>query len=262
MLLVCVGRGLTVLTTLGLPQSKVVCASVSTLAQDPGFSARTLSQVSPCIPVLLSEAAQVFSGTLCAPRPSWDMHFVSFPGPSSSGDWSAWQMHCPWWAVHLNHLPGPSLSPGTTRTPSQVYHVCLPSRSWISGCNTPGQMPTIQDPRKTWLATRACLQFGCGGCLLLGLQITASLCLLAWLSHTSASLCLRDVGIHSQLALLFGIRFILCSMNMLVSALEPFLGKFSTPRPSPPPQRSHGLVVISGYLSQIVLRVTQVWSLP
>ena len=43
----CVGEGAhSVCTTLGLPQSKVACASQVYTIQAPGFSARTLSQVS------------------------------------------------------------------------------------------------------------------------------------------------------------------------------------------------------------------------
>ena len=76
----CVGEGAhSVCTTLGLPQSKVACASQVYTIQAPGFSARTLSQVSLAFCALPRSKLLRFSGTLQRTQTQLGYAFCVFP---------------------------------------------------------------------------------------------------------------------------------------------------------------------------------------
>ena len=110
--------------------------------------------------------------------PKQALGFVCFPGLSCSGSGSqvlhkdtdsavhavcalprseqlrrpgAWRAHCPRWSVRLITSPVPAAQfPGrVARAPSQVCCVCPLRPSW--------RMSTVQDPRKTCLATGSLL---------------------------------------------------------------------------------------------------------
>jgi len=157
---------------------------------------------------------------------------MPFPGPSSSGDQvlgkhtvpvGPWVLIFPW-----------SQSLGVLGVPSECHLRCAMFLLWGADLRLQPswQMSTVQDPRKTWLATGACSQFG-GGCCLWGRD-----CLLPSSSSVALlPLCLRcgEGLVHSQLALLW------CSLNPLFSEparlclrIELFRGKFSLSRFFPP----------------------------
>ena len=85
--LACVGSARSGWATLGLPQPETACASWFCTAQSPGCFARTLSQVGPAFPALPRSKLLRLSGAVQGQRPRWVVHFVPFPGPSSSGKW-------------------------------------------------------------------------------------------------------------------------------------------------------------------------------
>jgi len=135
-----------------------------------------LPQLTACVPsqsTLLS--LQVALQGNC---PKQALGFVCFPGLSCSGSGSqvlhkdtdsaahavcalprseqlrrpgAWRAHCPRWSVRLITSPVPAAQfPGcVARAPSQVCCVCPLRPSW--------RMSTVQDPRKTCLATGSLL---------------------------------------------------------------------------------------------------------
>ena len=154
---ICVRSAHSVWITLGLSQVTVACAFLVYTAQAPGCSA------GHC--------------------PKWALHFVQFSGLNCSGSGSqvfhkgtdsighafcalprseqlrqpgAWQAHCPRCAMHLNHLPVPAWFPRCSMRAQSHVAVCL---LWGAGVRlqTSWQMSTVQDPRKTWLATRSLL---------------------------------------------------------------------------------------------------------
>ena len=71
-------------TTLGLPQSKVACASWVYTAQAPECSATVLSQVGHTFPALPRSEPLRFPGILQGHKCEWTVQFVPLPGPSSS----------------------------------------------------------------------------------------------------------------------------------------------------------------------------------
>ena len=92
-------------------------------------------------------------------RTQFGLHFVPFPGPSSSGNQVLGECTFPRCGVSY-HLPGPS------RSVSWVCHLrCTMRLFWAADLwLQPSQwISSIQDPRKAWLATGSHLQFG-GGC--------------------------------------------------------------------------------------------------
>ena len=90
---------------------------------------------------------------------------------------------------------------------------------------TSWQMPTVQDPRKMWLATRSLLTVW-WKMLVSGAEIGAVPCLLALaVACLSASGGVR--GLYAAGYLSFGICSILCSVSRPGCPLELFLGKFS-----------------------------------
>lgn len=135
---VCVGGLTGVWTTLGLLQSRWYVLHRSTLLGSRVFCKDTVPKWRPCILCLPRSATQVLPGTLLQDSDRLDHAFVSFPGPSSSGDCRCLATHYPWWAVHLNHLPVPaSQFPGCT-TRNTISGVSCVSYGEYSICNTPG----------------------------------------------------------------------------------------------------------------------------
>ena len=143
--LACVASARSVWTTLVLPQLTACVPSQSTLLSlqvalqgncpkqavhfmhFPGLSRQVLGY---------STKAQTRLG----------MHFVPFPGPSSSGG-QMLGVHCPRWAVHLNHLPGPSSSVSWLCRENTVSGVlCVSSWELISGCDPPGSYQPSRIP--------------------------------------------------------------------------------------------------------------------
>ena len=74
-------------STLGLPQPKAACTSQVHTAQAPARFARALSQVDTVFRALPSFKLLRFSEAPQGHRSRWAVHFVVFPGRSSSGDW-------------------------------------------------------------------------------------------------------------------------------------------------------------------------------
>ena len=126
------------------------------IAQAPGCSAGELSKVGPGLRVLPGSQVQVLGYSTKAQTRS-GRRFVPFPGPSSSGDQVLGQCTLPRWAVRL--ITSPSQPLGflcAQRERCLRRAVCLlwghdlwqqPSR----------RMATVQDPRKTCLATGSLL---------------------------------------------------------------------------------------------------------
>ena len=113
--LACVGSGCSLWITLGLPQPKAACASRVYTAHAPGGFVGALSQVDPVPHALPKSKPLRFSGTLQGHRPCWVVHFVSFPGLSSSGNWVVGKCNVPCepcilntpWSWLLNFLGTP-----------------------------------------------------------------------------------------------------------------------------------------------------------
>ena len=144
-------------TILGLPQPKVAHTPQVHTTQVLGCSARALSQVSSVFCAPPTSKPLSFSGASQNHRPRWAVHFVSFPGPTAQATGCL--------ASSLSQVGRVSYSPaqsqplsflGVPRKHSPRHAVCLlwgaDLRLWHSW-----QMSTIQDPRKTWLATRSLL---------------------------------------------------------------------------------------------------------
>ena len=120
-------------------------------------------------------------GTLQGQCPKQALHCVHYPDLSGSGSQvlhkgtdlagrvfcalprskklrqpGVWWAHCPRWAVHLKHLPSPGCSVSWVCHNRLRCTMCLlwgaDLRVWPSWW-----MSTIQDPRKTWLATGSLL---------------------------------------------------------------------------------------------------------
>ena len=133
----CWGSGLSVWTTLSLPQPKAACASWVYTAQAPGYSAGVLSKSGPVF-CALPTSAQVLSCSgslvLCKGTNFVGCVFCAFPRSKQLRRPGVCRAHCPRWALCLNHLPGPDAwFPGcAVRQPSQVCH------QLISGCDPPG----------------------------------------------------------------------------------------------------------------------------
>ena len=81
------GRARSEWATLGLPQLTAACAFQFYTAQAPGCSAGLLSKVSPAFRVLPRSTLHRFRfGYSIRPQTRLGVHFVPFPGPSSSGN--------------------------------------------------------------------------------------------------------------------------------------------------------------------------------
>ena len=89
----------------------------------PGSSARGLFHVDPVFCALPSSKPLRVSGALQGHRPQWAVRFVSFSGPSCSGDLVLSKRTAPGGHVFM-YLPGPSFSVSHMRdTQSQVCRV-------------------------------------------------------------------------------------------------------------------------------------------
>ena len=100
--------------TLGLPQSKVVCASQVYTAQALGCSTRASSHVSLVFSALPRSKPLRFSSTPQGHSTRWVMCFVPFPGLSSSG----------------NQVFGKPSVPGGPC----ILFTCPVPATWFSGC--------------------------------------------------------------------------------------------------------------------------------
>ena len=114
----------------------------------------------------------------------------------------AWGVHCP--AGLYIFITSPVLAAQlprvTTRALSQVHRVS--NGELISGCDTPGRLSTVQNPRKTWSATGSLLTVW-WEMSSLGPRLQQPLALQLWL-HTPASLPPEGEGLYgSQLDLLW-----------------------------------------------------------
>ena len=93
----------------------------------PGSSARALFHVDPVSRALPSSKPLRFSGALQGHRPQRDVHFVSFSGPSCSGDLVLSKCTVPGGHVFM-YLPGPSFSVSHVRNEVTVPGVpCVSS---------------------------------------------------------------------------------------------------------------------------------------
>ena len=84
-----------------------------------------------------------------------DMHFVPFPGPSSSGDQVLGEHTLQRWQVHLiTSLVPAAWFPGWSQLRLLRCGQCLfwGADIWLQPSR---RMSTIQNPRKSWLATRS-----------------------------------------------------------------------------------------------------------
>ena len=217
-------------TTLGLPQSKVACASRVYTAQSPSCSTRHYSKWELCfvhfpLPALrgLSHSG---SRVLHKARTRMDRVLCALPRSAQLRRTGAWWVNCSRRAMHLNHPPGPghSVLGCTARAESQVCHVS-PMGSWsLLHC---WQMSTIQDPRKTWLATGSLLTVW-WKMWFLGLRVQQPLAFRLWLSLARFSASGEEELLYSsQLALLwYSFTPLFCehTRGHHVS-LEPFTGK-------------------------------------
>ena len=89
----------------------------------PGSSARALFHVDPVFRALPSSKPLRFSGALQGHRPRWAVHFVLFPGASSSGDWVLGE--CTVLVGLCVLLPQPPVFPGAPREHSSWCALCL-----------------------------------------------------------------------------------------------------------------------------------------
>ena len=175
-------------------------------AQAPGCSAWELSKVGPVFHALPRSNPLRCSGTPQG-QTRLGMRSVFFPGPSSSGNQVFGERTVPGGPCILITSPVPAVQfpGGPARALSQ------PCVSWGADLRLrpSWQMSTIQDPRKTWLATGSLLTVW-WRMPVSGAEIGAAPCLLA-LAVTHLPLCLQEEDglVRSQLALLW------CSLNPL-----------------------------------------------
>ena len=132
------------------------CASWVSTA--PGCSAGELSKGGPVFHALPRSNPLRCSGTPQG-QTRLGMRFVSFPGPSSSGNQVFGERTVPGGPCILITSPVPAVQfpGGPARALSQ------PCVSWAADLRLrpSWQMSTIQDPRKTWLATGSLLTVWC-----------------------------------------------------------------------------------------------------
>ena len=153
------------------------------------------------------------------------LYFVPFPGPSSSGDQVLGKHTLLRWVVcHITSSVPAAQFPGcTTRAPSQVCRVFFRGADLL--LRPSWWMSTIQDPRKSWLATGSLITVW-WRMPSLGPRLPPHLPALA---ITLLPLCIwrGDGSVCSQLALSWRVHSILCSVSGPGCALQPSSGKFS-----------------------------------
>ena len=149
-----VGSARSVWATLGFPCSHGVCAFPVYTAQAPGCSACELSEVGPGLRALPRPKPLRFR-FLGTPQgaDSVMLHFVPFPGPSSSGHQVLGSALSPGGAVHVITSPSQLLDfRGSQQECRLRCAMCLlwGADLWLRpSC----WMSVIQGHRKTWLAT-------------------------------------------------------------------------------------------------------------
>ena len=151
---------------------------------------------------------------------------MPFPSPSSAGDYVLGEHTVPGGPCIL--ITSPVLAAQFPGVPREHHLTCAVCLLWGADLRLQlsWQMSTVQDPRKTWLATGSLLTVW-WGMMVSGAEIAP--CLLA-LSVTCLPASLPPVGgwgLYAAGWLSFGIRSILCSVSGPGCALKPFTGKFS-----------------------------------
>ena len=155
--------------------------------------------------------------------------FVPFPDPSSSGDQVLGEYTVPGGPCMLiNSLVPASLFPPPHLHPREHRLRCAVCLLWGADLRLwpSWRMSTVQDPRKTWLATEGLLTFG-GGCHLWGRD-----CPLPSNSGCGSPASLPPVvgegPVCRRLAFLWcSLNPLFCERARLHIRLEPFAGKFS-----------------------------------
>ena len=219
----------------GFAPAHSVCAFPVYTAQAPGCSAGKLSKAGPALQALpRSKPSGSGSRVLQKAQTRLGLRFVPFPGRSSSGDQ----------VLGERTLPGGQcvLSPPASQPLSflgvqwECHLGCAVCLLWGADLwlRPSWQMSTLQDPRKTWLATGSLLAVwwrvpSLGPRLPLAFRL--------WLPP--ASLPLKGDGPVNSCWLSSGIRSVLCSASRPGCALELFVGK--SPPLSFSPWLSHSL---------------------
>ena len=214
--LACVGNAHSVLATLGLfLLTECVLSHSILLRLQVALQGNCLKPTLGCMH---------FPGLSCSGTGSWvlhkGLHFVPFPGPSSSGHQILGGHTLPRLGRESYHLPGPSHWVSWVRSGRAVF-LFWRADLWLRPSRW---MPTIQDPRKTWLATGSQLAVWQGmPTLWPRLPFSGSGC------HLPASLPLaRDGLVCSQLALLwYSLSPLFCEQVSQCLRLALFIGKFS-----------------------------------
>ena len=111
----------------------------------------------PAFCALPSSKLLRFLGTLQGLRPGCGVHFVPFPGLSSSGDRVLGKRPVPGWpCVLITSLVRPLGFPSVPREHCLRGAVCLLRGAYLRLLHS-WQMSTVQDPRKTRIATGSLL---------------------------------------------------------------------------------------------------------
>ena len=141
----------------GFAPTHGVCTFTDT-AQAPGCSPGELSKVSPGLSALPRSKLLRFRFSSTPPRQTWlGLCFVSFPGLSSSGNQVLGKHTLPRWTVHLITSPvSVARFLGAQQEHRLGCAVCLlwGDDLWL---RPSWWMSTIQDPKKTCLATGSLL---------------------------------------------------------------------------------------------------------
>ena len=184
--LACVGSGCSLWITLGLPQPKAACASRVYTAHAPGGFVGALSQVDPVPHALPKSKPLRFSGTLQGHRPNWACILCL------SQVRAAQATRCLVSALsqesHASLSPPRSWSLGFLGASPEHHFRCATCLLWGADLRLRCSwwMPTIQDPRKMWLATGRLLIVW-WEMLSLGSRLQQPLALLLQLLHAGLS---------------------------------------------------------------------------
>ena len=156
--LACVGSARSVWATLGLPLlTESVLSWATLLMLQAALQGNCLKWALGCMHFPgLSPQVQVLGYSTKAQ--TWlGLRFVRFPGPSSSGDQVLGECSLPRWGVHLITSPIPAIQfSGWHRRAHLRCAMCLfwGPDLWLRPSQ---QMSTVQNPKKSWLATGSLL---------------------------------------------------------------------------------------------------------
>ena len=184
----------------GFASAHGMCIFLVYAAQAPGCSAGELSKV--------GLGCMHFAGLSCSGSGSLVLHkgtdsirhtFYAFPRSQQLRCPGTWWAHCPWWAVSWVLVPGASWE----------HHfrcaVCLlwGADLWLWHS---WQMSTVQDPRKTWLATGSLLTVW-WKMQSLGLRLQQAFSFQLWLGPFLKK---EDIFFSLNTGIHFGIKFLWC----------------------------------------------------